>query len=777
MTKARNQKILDIIEKSKKSHNTKNGLFLEKYIGYYNMSIKDNYVLYESFNGQGIIDNPYGIFRAFLRRLDFVQYIHIWVIDDFEEKWYQIMEFTNLPNVRFVKYGSDQYLEYLSTSKYLINNCTFPPYFIKKDEQIYINTWHGIPIKCLGYDVPNSRLTLGNTMRNFLSADYLLTASDHMTDVWLRGYKLDGLYEGTIIQEGQPRMDLCYQNKDYVISKLRSFGVEIDPNKKVILYAPTWSGTLSNPNEINYQEIFDSVDTSKYQILYKPHHVNYKKKKEFIPSAMDANELISICDVLITDFSSICYDFMDLGKPVIFYVPNFEDYKKKQGLYNNWNFSNTAYNLDTLKVYLRHIDLLQKPYSSISYTNNGDKILSIILDHQNGNIIRPKNDKMKLLFYIGDFKPNGVTTSFMSLTQSLDYSKFDVSLIVLNKKGELYEQMINDINPNVRVLCRAGTYAQTLLEECAKDITLQLGIGTDYLYNLLPKEMYKREFKRCFGLSKFDKLINFTGYSPFYSYLFMCADGEKIVWLHNDMILDRERNINGVKPLYTTLSVVFTTYPYYDKLISASEEIMKINIQNFPEIPEERFYYAHNTLDYDRVLRLSEINTGIPIDRTKINFCNNGRLSPAKNQEALIRAFNRFAEDVPDCELYIIGDGELREHLELIAGDHVHIVGFQKNPYWLMDQCDYFIFPSLYEGQGISLLEARVLGLPIVVSDLPKMKGIFIENGQYNIGGFSEELILDGLYHCIESETTPYDFDARKYNQESYNEFEVVICG
>lgn len=93
-----------------------------------------------------------------------------------------------------------------------------------------------------------------------------------------------------------------------------------------------------------------------------------------------------------------------------------------------------------------------------------------------------------------------------------------------------------------------------------------------------------------------------------------------------------------------------------------------------------------------------------------------------------------------------------------------------------MKQCDYFIFPSIYEGQGISLLEARVLGLPIVVSDLPKMKGIFFKNGQYNIHGFGEKEILNGLEACYQGKVKTFNFDPKRYNDESYHEFEVAIC-
>lgn len=480
-----------------------------------------------------------------------------------------------------------------------------------------------------------------------------------------------------------------------------------------------------------------------------------------------------VCDILITDYSSISYDFRIMNKPVIYYVPSYDNYKNKHGLYRDLR-TNVAHNLDTLKIYLNNTHMLNlEPYYEPICS---DKILSIIFDGKEGNVISFKNNKKKLLFYIGDFKPNGVTTSFMSLAENIDYNKFDVSLIALNKNDDLYKRTIERLNNNVRVLCRSGTYAETILECCAKDITLKFGIGTEYLENLLPKEMYRREFKRCFGNSKFDKLINFTGYSPFYSFLFICNDGEKIIWQHNDMIADQNRINNGIKTLYDSLACVFSTYKYYDKLISVSKPVMKINRKNFNDIPKDRFMCVHNTLDYNRINKLSSLKCDVDIDDKKINFVNNARLSFAKNQKNLINAFNKFSDKHSNCELYIIGDGELKDELLSIAGSHVHILGFKENPFNIMNKCEYFIFPSIYEGQGISLLEARVLNLPIVVSDLPKMKGIFIKGGQYNIGGFDENDILKGLNACYEGKVRKKYFDAERYNSESYVEFEEAIC-
>ena len=116
-----------------------------------------------------------------------------------------------------MKRNSKQYLKWLATSKYLINNSTFQSFFIPKNDQIYINTWHGTPLKRMGFDIPGNPAHSQNVVRNFLSADYLLSPNDHTTKILLDSYKLNGLYNGEIIQEGYPRIDLTYHkdSKDF----------------------------------------------------------------------------------------------------------------------------------------------------------------------------------------------------------------------------------------------------------------------------------------------------------------------------------------------------------------------------------------------------------------------------------------------------------------------------------------------------------------------------------------------------------------------------------
>lgn len=162
-----------------------------------------------------MICNPYAIFQYLLEKEEYQDYTHIWVIDDFADNKLQIEKYEQYPNVRFVKYKTKEYCKALATTKYLINNVSFPSYFLKREEQIYLNTWHGTPLKNMGFDIPGANITQGNTMKNLLSADYLISSGPYMTrTAYENSYKLKNLYEGTILEEGFPRNDKFADSSD-----------------------------------------------------------------------------------------------------------------------------------------------------------------------------------------------------------------------------------------------------------------------------------------------------------------------------------------------------------------------------------------------------------------------------------------------------------------------------------------------------------------------------------------------------------------------------------
>ncbi len=808
-----------------------------------------DFILYESSAGAGMTCNPYSIFKEFMKDPLFDQYKHIWVIQTKEEMKLLKKEYKQNKNIKFILYNTIKYVKYLAITKYIFQNTSFSSYFAKREEQVYINTWHSITVKTLGFDVPNGPVQVKNMLRNLMQSDYIISANKFTTKIFRDSYKLDGLYTGKIIEEGHPRNDsLVKTNRDYILNKLQQRGVTIDPTKKIILYAPTWRGSTvsSVVNDVDsycdfVQNVSGQIDGTQYQILIKPHPFVYKKLslKEknsgtFISSSIDTNELLSIVDILISDYSSIYFDFLNTNRPVLFYIPDLESYTNERGLYFTLDelpgpIADTANQIGTMinnidDVCVKYKDIYDNTKSWACEYDDGNvskKIIDIIFHNKTTYNIHSDfiTDKKKILIYGGGFLTNGVTTSLISLLNMIDYNKYDISVCSFEQsKSDTIPNLLK-LNHNVRVFFRCGTHPATTREFMNIEYLKKHGFLTKKSKRKYPTLLLKRDFIRCFGNAKFDYAIDFSGYGLFFPLLFLQAEGAKrIIWQHNDLQNDlgnnEKYNLGHTKFNSLKLNALISIYRYFDVIVSSSKELMEINREKL-STPETRlkFSYVTNTLNYKRILTLANEDNIITYkgndyirisqnDETThltnitlyqynsckvdeaggkpIRFVTVGRLSPEKNHTNLLYAFKQLHELYKNIELIIIGNGTLRKDLvnlvnELGIQDAVTFTGNLDNPFGLMKHCDCFIFPSKYEGQGLVVLEARLLKLPIIVSDYDVVQSVCVPNGQLIVGKEKTDL-YNGMVAFMEGKVTNnYIFNPKDYNAKAYSEFEKLF--
>lgn len=807
------------------------------------LTVKSNVIMYTSFHGRGMICSPYAIFLYLKNKEEFKDYIHVWVLDCLSEHSVEIQDYEEDDNVIFVEIHSMEYMWYLSTAKYLINNVTEQNYFVPKEDQVIINTWHGIPLKYLGYDIPDGAIASNNTIRNFLFADYLISSCAYMTNnIYGRAYKMDGIFNGTILESGQPRSDLLFStNKETMVEKLSKYGVNIDLNKGIILYAPTWRGGAYNDPNIDISKdislidkLYDSIDRDKWQILFKPHQIVYKTLRDkgqlqgnIVPATVDANELLSVSDVLITDYSSIFFDYMILERPILFFCPDIEEYKEVRGLYLDLDSlpglmtNSTDILSDWTSKITDNPDYFWELYSVKKYREFKSKYVSIEDGKACERLVNAiwgddfsfshclTNNKKKLLFHLGGMRSNGIFSSLMNLLNIIDYNKYDVTLSasILKDYPDLYKQ----INKNVRVLLRTGATIGTIGETSRKNychdklITL---VDDDPIF---PAEMYKIEFIRCFGDSKFDVIINYSSYDGFWCNVLNSEKSAlQIMWMHSDMKEELEKRIiNGTNIFEKNLPQVFKFYEYVDRVVGCSKSNMEVNRENYASDNNySKFTYVHNAIDGKRInhalceqpvivngkeyqligRKEHDINKEYVQNAIKlpeggvISFVTVGRMSPEKNHENLIYAFEKINKKHKNTRLYILGDGPLRNQLvdlviELDLVGKVILPGNIDNPYMIMKRCQCFILPSLHEGYPIVLLEARTMSLPIIMSDFSSCKDCMCENGQFMIGTEVDsivngmEMFINGHIKCM------YSFDFEEYNRQVVKEFENVVEG
>lgn len=795
---------------------------------YHSTSIKPHQILYQVRDGKSITDSPYAIFLGLNAHETFSNYQHIWVVDHPDTLVFYQEKFKVFQNVSFVIKESNEYLKALTESKFLINNATFPAYFTKKPEQVYINTWHGTPLKHMGFDVKNNLKGSQNTMKNFLASDYMISPNAHTTNIFKHAFKLDGLYSGEILEIGYPRIDLTINT---TANEAREYLAEHLNLKKnpIILYCPTWRGKNVNDPENTLLNIFEEIKLLNqklpHQVLVKVHPFVYSKAKEMpelkpylVPDFLDTNQLMPAVDLMITDYSSIFFDFLVTDKPIVFYVPDLDKYQNERGVYIDLcalpgPVADNIQDVITLVSNESYKDAdVQEKYAKfkhnfVNYENGSvtERLIeSVFLNQQDTSSKNASHhQKEKILLYPGGMKHNGITTSVINLLANINYDKYDVTVFTNNTNNVEQLNNLQSLNDNVRIVLRRGPMIATFKELYQNEFVRQRGIYKSFEKRLYPKALFEREFRKIFGDSQFDYAIDYSGYAMFWSNLVLASGAKKkYILLHSDIKSDMERTVKGKRPHYQNLKGVISLYPYFDKLVSVSEATKKLNQSNFGGLKlKNRHIASRNTINIEKINQLVDDDSdlfeknGTPVLPTltehgmeAIEFSQDdfkivsvGRLSPEKGFDLLIKAVAELAPTYPQLKLYILGDGPLKGTLKSLVEqlgiqNHVYFLGQRRNPFFIVKRADVFALTSHYEGQSMVILEALTVGTNVLASDIIANRYV-LEDEKYGMLVEKNEVdIAKGLEQFINGTNKDYTkFDAVAYNEETIQEFYSLL--
>ncbi|EGQ1774394.1 glycosyltransferase [Staphylococcus pseudintermedius] len=795
---------------------------------YHSTSIKPHQILYQVRDGKSITDSPYAIFLGLNAHETFSNYQHIWVVNHPDTLVFYQEKFKVFQNVSFVIKESNEYLKALTESKFLINNATFPAYFTKKPQQIYINTWHGTPLKHMGFDVKNNLKGSQNTMKNFLASDYMISPNAHTTNIFKHAFKLDGLYSGEILEIGYPRIDLTINT---TANEAREYLAEHLNLKKnpIILYCPTWRGKNVNDPENSLLNVFEEIKLLNqklpHQVLVKVHPFVYSKAKEMpelkpylVPDFLDTNQLMPAVDLMITDYSSIFFDFLVTDKPIVFYVPDLDKYQNERGVYIDLcalpgPVADNIQDVITLVSNESYKDAdVQGKYAKfkhnfVNYENGSvtERLIeSVFLNQQDTSSKNASHhQKEKILLYPGGMKHNGITTSVINLLANINYDKYDVTVFTNNTNNVEQLNNLQSLNDNVRIVLRRGPMIATFKELYQNEFVRQRGIYKSFEKRLYPKALFEREFRKIFGDSQFDYAIDYSGYAMFWSNLVLASGAKKkYILLHSDIKSDMERTVKGKRPHYQNLKGVISLYPYFDKLVSVSEATKKLNQSNFGGLKlKNRHIASRNTINIEKINQLVDDDSdlfeknGTPVLPTltehgmeAIEFSQDdfkivsvGRLSPEKGFDLLIKAVAELAPKYPQLKLYILGDGPLKGTLKSLVEqlgiqNHVYFLGQRRNPFFIVKRADVFALTSHYEGQSMVILEALTVGTHVLASDIIANRYV-LEDEKYGMLVEKNEVdIAKGLEQFINGTNKDYTkFDAVAYNEETIQEFYSLL--
>lgn len=765
---------------------------------YEQLSLNNEQIMYENFQGVSVGDSSAAILYETLQRQEFANYRHVVVLNDHDDLPDDLRAYKNIVVVRR---GSFAYAYYLATSKYLINNSTFPWWFIRKEGQQYLNTWHGVPWKTLGRDMHTVSLEHGSTQRNFLQATHIINPNKHTTWAVVERYDVADIYNGKLAELGYPRIDITLNMSAERKREIKQ-ALGIDSGKKIVFYAPTWRGIVRSRKDQTEQFREDIMDllATDCEFIFRGHALSNTDdgddvlNKYAAPASFSTNELLAIADILITDYSSLAFDFMATGKQLIYYLYDYEEYKTERGLYFEYDelpgektFSRDEL-INTVKKQLETKDYkpdaaYKKAIDRFCPHDDGkatERVIDFFFKGDTTHEIVISNNKQNLLFHIGSLQTNGITASGINLLNSIDMSKYNVHLIVERNAVEPYEQRLanlSKINRDIRIIANTGNVIGTAKEKCAIERYMNDLLTPDDCERQLLKKTYSREYRRIMADATIDNIINFGGYSKTPAATFGFADGvTKTIYAHNDIYSEYLNK-------YKYLQVIFDQYNNYDKVISVSQNTNKLNKENLVKhfhIPASKFDYIDNVQDPDAVIEKSKLPLEIAADEKlfadgRCTFITIGRLSAEKDHEKLIRAFARVHSKHNSTNLVIIGDGPLRYRLETVIEELnlknvVHLIGLRSNPYPYLTCASCFVLSSNYEGQPVVLFEALMLNKPIIATDIVSNRGI-LQGGYGELCDNSIDGLADAMHRFIAGELHIKEFDIEKYNQHAMELF------
>ena len=816
------------------------------------LPVRKNTVLYESNSGRGAVCNPEAVFRGLIASPAHKHLTHVWVLDDdcFHDPI--VNEFKAAKNVKFIRYKSLAYYHALGTSQYLFNNSTFPPEFAKRPEQIYVNTWHGTPLKKMGYDVVDGGPDTRNIIKNFLAADFILSPNSFTTEQMLKhSYRLDGIFRGKIAEIGYPRVDAQFADnlgRTGVLKQLREHGVHIPKGAKIALYAPTWKGASFYDPLDEMAEVSQFVDELQtklgtgWRVLLKLHQRVMEQadaypdiKDRLVPNHVPANCALSVTDALVTDYSSIFYDFQALDRPICFYIPDYETYAEYRGVYQepqSWpgpivSTAEAAAQAITVEpsaqLRRRHQDARAK-YNEYDDGSATHRAIDIVF---NGNekhyhvISDFSTKKISILLYPGGLLPNGITTSAINLLNSLDYERFDVSVAYAHSTKRATSDFLARIDSRIRLLPRIGRFytGKTPVEQV---------MGTEFAWgpdarSPRARKDFRDEWRRCFGDAEFDHIVDFSGYGPLWAGIFSAAPtGHKSIWQHNDLVSETSKEVDGSTPHNRRLNQVFDLYNDFDSVVAVSPTLRDINasgLQHFA--PQTKFTSARNIIDGETVLERARPSFGSLVESAQFDkgtdlrdtvrsliqasspdiveravehevltaryapptegktFLTIGRMSPEKNQARMINAFAQVHRESPNSRLIIVGDGPLQASLKTLVSslglsDSVVFTGQIPNPFPLYAAADCFVLSSDYEGQPMVILESLVVGVPIVSTRFASITDA-LSSEEGLIVDRDAGALAHGMRAVLSDDIPQAQFDWRAYNQAALDEFFQAI--
>ncbi|BAJ28862.1 MULTISPECIES: CDP-glycerol glycerophosphotransferase family protein [Kitasatospora] len=283
-------------------------------------------VLYDVFGGRGYACNPRAVHAELARRGGLE---HLWVVEDGQER--------PPAGARAVRQWSPEWYEALATCRYLVGNTHFPEFLRRREGQVVAQLWHGTPLKRIAHRMPPGWASadgyLERLEREVRQWSLLLSPSPFATPELRAAFR----YRGEVLEAGYPRTDRLARPDPAEAAAIRR-RLRLPPGRRVVLYAPTWRDDRPGAGGRHAFDLRIDLAAARaalgrdHVLLLRPHvHVGgVLPDDDFVRDVADhpdVQDLLLVADVLVTDYSSVMFDFAVTGRPMVFFAYDLEHYR------------------------------------------------------------------------------------------------------------------------------------------------------------------------------------------------------------------------------------------------------------------------------------------------------------------------------------------------------------------------------------------------------------------------------------------------------------------
>lgn len=355
----------------------------------------------------------------------------------------------------------------------------------------------------------------------------------------------------------------------------------------------------------------------------------------------------------------------------------------------------------------------------------------------------------KILFSAYSLDVGGIETALVTLLKELS-SKYEITLILEKKQGIF----LKEIPKNINII--------TYTPNNNKVVILRK------ICNFIKQLKFKLKYK-----NKFDFAGCFATYSYPASFVARTASKNSALWIHNNYLDFYNNDITQYREFFNDLKVY-----EFKKIVFVSNMDKQVFIAQFPEYVK-KVVTCNNLIDYTKILDLSKQKVKDLKKEDITTFINIGRHDEKqKRLSRIIEATKKLNKEGYKFRVIFVGTGTATKTYKKISENisNIEFLGVKQNPYPYLKNSDAMVMSSDFEGYPVVFVEAKILGIPIITTDVSDSKkdidkkyGLVVEK--------SEKGVYKGMKEFLDNGYTPDTFNPEEYNEEILNKLERIING